>query len=138
MKAHDQGIAATIGYVQNKINEIVTNKGIRFAYDESLSDDTVLDPITMRNVVLAAQEIATNIVRHSQATHVEMYVHDTNGVLTIDVRDNGRGFDVSASGSGSGLANIRERMSEIHGTCRFESADRTGTRVVLSIPLAKT
>jgi signal transduction histidine kinase len=138
MKAHDQGIAATIGYVQNKINELVTNKGIRFAYDESLSDDTVLDPITMRNVVLAAQEIATNIVRHSQAAHVEMYVHDTNGVLTIDVRDNGRGFDVSASGSGSGLANIRERMSEIHGTCRFESADRTGTRVVLSIPLAKT
>jgi signal transduction histidine kinase/ligand-binding sensor domain-containing protein len=136
MKAHDQRIAATIGYVQLKINELVSNRGMSFTYDESLSDDTLLDPITMRNVVLASQEIATNIVRHSKATHVVMYVRDTNAMLTIDVRDNGTGFDASTKSSGSGLANIRERMHEIHGTCAIESSPETGTRIVLSIPLA--
>ena len=138
MKAHDQRLAATIGYVQLKINELVSNKGMSFAYDESLSDDTLLDPITMRSVVLAAQEIATNIVRHSKATHVVMYVRDTNAMLTIDVRDNGTGFDVSTKSSGSGLANIHERMHEINGTCVIESSPETGTRIVLSIPLANT
>lgn len=135
MKANDQRLSATIGYVHNKVSDLMAGKGVAYSYEESLSHDHELEPITMRNVVLAVQEVATNIVRHSNASTVSMYVRDTNDVLTIDVRDNGRGFDVTTQASGSGMSNIRERMDEIGGTITVDSTPSQGTRIVLSIPL---
>lgn len=135
MKASDQRLSGTIGYVHNKLSDLMVDKGIAYSYDESLTRDHDLDTITMRNVVLATQEIATNIVRHSHATSVSMYIRDTNDVLTIDVRDDGRGFDQDAPSTGSGLSNIRERMEEIAGTVVIDASASNGTRIVLSIPL---
>lgn len=135
MKANDQRLSATIGYVHNKVSDLMAGKGITYAYDESLARDHELDTITMRNVVLAVQEIATNIVRHSNATSVSVYVRDTNDVLTIDVRDDGRGFDEHTASMGSGISNICERMDEVGGSVAIDSYTSNGTRIVLTIPL---
>ena len=137
MKANDQRLSATIGYGHNKVSELMAGKGIAYAYEESLAHEHELEPLTMRNVVLAVQEVATNIVRHSNATVVTMYVRDTSSVLTIDIRDNGRGYDVTKQSSGSGMSNIRERMDEIGGTITVESTPSDGTRIVLSVPLQR-
>ncbi len=135
MKSNDDRLATTIGYVQEKVSDLMKDKGIDFTYDEMLTRERSIDPITMRNIVLAVKEIATNVVRHSGARSVAMYVRDTQHVLTIDIRDDGKGFDAGARRTGNGLHNISERMAESGGIVTIESASSAGTRIVLTIPL---
>ena len=134
MKSNDDRLAATIGYIQSKVADLMSDKGISFSYDELLTKEHLIDAIAMRNIVLSTKEIATNIVRHSQASSVSMFVRDTHGALTVELRDNGIGFDPSRSHRGSGLLNIRERMMEIGGRVEISSSNE-GTRFVLSVPL---
>lgn len=135
MKSSDDRLATTIGYVQAKVSDLMYDKGIAFTYEEILSRDRSIDTITMRNIVLATKEIATNIVRHSRATNVAMYVRDQQDVLTVDIRDNGSGFEVGKQRTGNGLHNIHERMTESGGSVAIESSPGEGTRIVLTIPL---
>lgn len=67
-----------------------------------------------------------------------MYVRDTNHVLTIDVRDDGKGFVVGEHRTGNGLHNIQERMAESGGSVAIETTPGKGTRVVLTIPMQRS
>lgn len=138
MKANDHRLASTIGYVQGKVADLMADKGIDFTYDEQVMSDRNIDTILMRNIVLAVKEIATNIVRHSQATTSSMLVRAVEDSLTIELRDNGRGFERNSNPSGAGLGNLSERMQEVGGRVIIESEINSGTRVVLEIPLRRS
>lgn len=135
MKSSDTRLGTTIGYVQSKVADLMQDAGIAFRYEELGLGEFQLDALAMRNIVLAVKEIATNIVRHSRATSVQMIVRVAHRVLTIDVRDNGVGFTRPVS-SGHGLANIAERVAETGGVVSIDSDHGSGTRVLLTIPLS--
>jgi signal transduction histidine kinase len=135
MKSSDDRLASAIGYVRDKIQDLLADKGIEFLYEESLTQDHTADAIMMRSIVLSVKEIATNIVRHSQASSVEMHVRDSDNQLTIDIRDSGIGFDQTKHRQGHGLSHLRERMAEIGGRVDITSSPTAGTRVILSMPL---
>jgi signal transduction histidine kinase len=65
-------------------------------------------------------------------------------LLTIDVVDDGVGFDAAApsdprkDGSGFGLVGLRERVEGASGTLSIESAPRKGTSVAIHVPLSAT
>jgi signal transduction histidine kinase len=59
----------------------------------------------------------------------------------VSIADHGCGFDPArpaAATGGNGLANMRERLANIGGECRIESAPGRGTTVILRWPLDKT
>jgi signal transduction histidine kinase len=61
----------------------------------------------------------------------------TDDSLAITVEDDGTGFVASRlepEAEQDGLANMRERMREIGGTCTIDSAPGLGTRVALRLP----
>jgi signal transduction histidine kinase len=84
-----------------------------------------------------AQESLRNVVRHARASSVNVRVVDKDGGISLAVRDNGRGFDVSAtSGRASlGLASMRERVRVVGGTLTIESSLGRGTVINAWIPL---
>jgi len=60
-----------------------------------------------------------------------------NGILTLEVADNGRGFnslDLSDS-EGLGIAGMRERAALVNGTLEVVSQPEKGTRVCFKVPL---
>lgn len=88
------------------------------------------------------QESLTNIHRHSGASRAEISVARLPGGLVMKIRDFGKGiaaatlerFRSDATGTGVGLAGMRERIRELGG--RFEvSADRNGTLIVVTVPV---
>ena len=86
-----------------------------------------------RNVFLTIKEALHNVVKHSQATEVKLTVN-INHHLTIDLKDNGTGFDQNNIRSFSnGLSNMESRVKEIGG--KIEIRNKQGTVVNLSIPL---
>ena len=74
------------------------------------------------------QEAFSNIAKHARAEHVSARVLAVDGVATLTVQDDGRGFDPAAvpSGGHMGLRIMSERLERIAGTLTVESVARRG------------
>jgi signal transduction histidine kinase len=86
------------------------------------------------------QEALTNILRHAQATEVEITMKEDDGELVLRISDNGKGItDKEKSGSQSlGLLGMRERAHLIDGKIDISGTEGEGTMVTLRIPLRPT
>jgi PAS domain S-box-containing protein len=95
-----------------------------------------LDDIAATAAYRIAQEALTNVIRHSLATHVEVTLQSDEGMLTLAVTDNGRGFNMMklSESEGLGLAGMRERASLSGGTLEIQSHRAKGTQVYLRLP----
>ncbi|WP_203780506.1 ATP-binding protein [Paractinoplanes rishiriensis] len=71
-------------------------------------------------------EALTNVVKHAQANEVQVLLGRPDGQLTVEVRDDGTGFDPGAAG-GLGLAGLADRMSIVRGTLRRRGRCRDGS-----------
>ncbi len=78
-------------------------------------------------------ESVANVVKHANATSVDVRVQRLDGVVVIEVADDGIGG--ADSGGGSGLRGLADRVAALDGTLRVESPPSEGTRVVAEIPV---
>jgi len=75
------------------------------------------------------QEVLNNIVKHAQATHIDVNLNTQNSVSYIVIKDNGKGFDThSVKSKGLGLESIKERVKIIGGTLDVMSGNK-GTEI---------
>ncbi len=85
-----------------------------------------------------AQEALSNVAKHSEATHVELSLVMDDDEISIEISDNGKGFNVSSAElNGIGLRSMRERMEALGGGLRLESTVGQGTRLIARCPLTK-
>ena len=85
-----------------------------------------------------AQEALRNAARHAEAKHVELRVRHDATSATLEVADDGRGFDVKRAEErrpGMGLFSMRERVALVNGSLTLTSAPARGTRIVATVPL---
>ncbi|MBL0766132.1 tetratricopeptide repeat protein [Marivirga atlantica] len=78
------------------------------------------------------QELINNIIKHSQASNVQVQLYKVEQQLMLLVEDDGKGLENKAT-KGYGLKNIESRLSIIHGKVNFESAG--GTTAIISVPV---
>jgi signal transduction histidine kinase len=83
-----------------------------------------------------AQEALTNVARHARASSCVVRLVVMNEGMELEIVDDGVGISQGRS-AGVGLSSMRERASELGGTCVVESTPEGGTRVLVSLPLAK-
>ncbi|MEZ4737231.1 MAG: sensor histidine kinase [Caldilineaceae bacterium] len=85
------------------------------------------------------QEALSNIMRHAQAHQVTVNLERMDSQVTLDIRDDGQGFDPAQvhgnDGQGFGLLGMGERMGMIDGRLKVDSAPGRGTRVLASAPV---
>jgi PAS domain S-box-containing protein len=77
-------------------------------------------------------EALTNVAKHSRAGHAAVSAHIEDGVLCVQVRDDGIG---GARPDGSGLLGLADRLAALDGHLRLESPPGGGTLVAAAIPL---
>ena len=85
------------------------------------------------------QEALTNVAKHAQATRCRVYLQRLTNTLLVTIEDDGVGFDPAALGGaagprGLGLVGIRERVAQLRGQLRLESAPGKGTRLTVEVP----
>jgi signal transduction histidine kinase len=85
------------------------------------------------------QEALTNVAKHARATACRVYLQRLPHTILITVEDNGAGFDTAPPDAairrrGIGLIGIRERVAQLRGTVRIESAAGKGTCVTVELP----
>ncbi len=82
-----------------------------------------------------AQEAINNIIKHAQATVIDIHLHYNNILLTMQINDNGKGFNVEQIVPGTGIQNIKKRAALLKGTCTISSTENSGTKIKIEIPL---
>lgn len=84
-----------------------------------------------------AQEALTNISKHAQPRKVEIDLSDQEGVLTMEVSDDGVGIDqgMLEKPRAFGLKGLQERARTVGGWIDISSRPGEGTSVILSVPL---
>jgi signal transduction histidine kinase len=86
-----------------------------------------------------AQEALANVARHADAGRVALTLSYMEDLVTLDVRDDGAGFDpararAEESDGGYGLTAMRERVQRIAGTLAVESEPGAGTAISACVP----
>ncbi len=84
-----------------------------------------------------AHEALNNALKHAQATAVSVTIHSDSDRITLEVYDNGRGFETAVGErlGGLGLVSMRERAEMLNGRLAITSSPEDGTTVCAEIPL---
>jgi two-component system sensor histidine kinase UhpB len=128
----DQGLVAAVQWLAGGFER---RSGLRVTIRRS--SDQIDVPMDVQLVAYrTAQEALTNIAKHTKATAVDIDLSDGEGVLTLEVTDNGQGMspDALRKAESFGLLGLRERAATVDGWLDVSTSPR-GTTVILSVPL---
>ena len=123
-----------LSYIRSYTVEYLTQNGIKCKVDTPDTFPSVfVSGEFRRNIFLSLKEALHNIIKHSQAGHVNIAI-DINHQLTITVQDDGIGFDGKhIRPFSNGLTNMETRMKGLGGSIQIKN--ERGTTVLLSVPL---
>ena len=100
-----------------------------------------LSPAVGLIVYRIVQEALSNVARHAKAAKATVRVTQRDGLMRVEVKDDGIGFDVKLTErpqeAGLGIFGMEERASLFGGTLTIDSTPDRGTIVVAEIPLTE-
>ena len=97
-------------------------------------DSAVTEP-ARGHLLLCLREALSNAAHHAQATEIVVRVSVLLGRLTLEVVDDGIGYQPDAARQSSGLDNMRTRAEGLRGTFSISTRAEGGTRLAWSVPL---
>lgn len=81
------------------------------------------------------QEAVNNALKYAQPNRIHVQAQRINNSLQIEIRDDGKGFDLENVNFGNGLHNMRKRMEEIGGNLEIKTLTNHGTQILLQLPV---
>lgn len=132
----EQGLQAAL---QWQVEQFAARSGLEVRFSAPEPGLPALDAQTSLVIYRTVQEALTNVVKHAQAQRVGVDLMLVDGVLSVEVSDNGRGLSPTdlEKASSFGLRGLRERAATVGGWMDISSSGRgRGTSVLLSLPLA--
>lgn len=129
----DQGLVAAVQWLCENF-ERRTGIPVRLQRSrEHIAVDDAIQLVAYRT----AQEALTNISKYAQASRVTVDLSDQEGVLTVEITDNGCGMAPAQHqrAKGFGLRGLQERARTVEGWLDISSHPGKGTSIIVSIPL---
>jgi len=105
---------------------------VAFVSDDTVRAETDSQRIALQSVTRAA---LANVAKHTAATRVSVRLHSTPEVTTLEIEDNGRGFDAATPPTNGrfGLAGMKRRVELLGGELRIESRLGGPTTITASL-----
>ena len=130
---------------EDSITEALQNQLLEFRSVTSIEADLTATgderpiPTTVSAALLRiVQEGLANVYRHSQASKVDVALAFDQGLVRLEISDNGMGFtrqEAPQAIHGRGLKNMTQRAEELGGSLAIDSRIGEGTRLEVTIPL---
>jgi signal transduction histidine kinase len=126
LEAH--GIAAAL---QAFLAQVAEDAALEYSLDDRLQIEP--EPEARTVVYRIAQEAVSNVCKHARASRVDVGLSEYDGGVLVEIKDDGAGFDATASRQAPpghlGLLVMRERAEQSGGWCTVESEPGLGTTV---------
>jgi signal transduction histidine kinase len=125
-----------VAALRQYINTFGEQHNLTMQFEAAGVDDERLPPAVETNLYRIVQEALTNVVKHTEATRVDVLVERRGDQLVTIIEDNGEGFDPGTVGQNSrlGLLGMHERAEMLGGTLVVESTIGTGTTIYVEVP----
>jgi PAS domain S-box-containing protein len=138
----DHGIFPAIQKMTQELSKL-TGKTILF--DNKSEKNQRFDSLAETNIYRATQEAVNNAIKYAQANYILVTINFGEGMLSVVIDDDGKGFDDSILGEtpkntsegGMGLFYMKERIDYINGRLFINSVPGKGTRVTINYKEAK-
>ncbi|SDP93248.1 Signal transduction histidine kinase [Rhodoferax sp. OV413] len=129
----DQGLSAAVQWLAQSFQKRTGISTTFHATHEKINVDKAIQLVAYRT----AQEALTNISKHAECSAVSIELTDGEGVLTLEVTDNGRGVQKSQldKPKAFGLRGLHERAKTVQGWLDISNRGGVGTSIILSVPL---
>lgn len=124
--------------VQEMMDLLSVSTQLRFSFDHQPGEIPVSKEKEI-HIYRLVQEILNNVVKHANATQVDIKLYEEKKQYCLDISDNGSGFDQQKAldrKKGLGLQNILRRTEILKGKVYLETAPGKGTSYHFSIPQA--
>lgn len=136
-------LKSLLSKIRNYYFELFNDKNIRLTTEiEMAGPDAVLSDQFRHHIFLILKEVSNNIICHSKADQVFLRAGINDGYCSIEVEDNGCGFDTDLKrenySRGNGLGNIRKRALESGIQLEIKSIIGSGTSIILTFKIAQT
>jgi PAS domain S-box-containing protein len=112
--------------ISNLANDFLLRAGLRVELRIDQQAQTMVTP-TLTPVYRLLQEALNNIVKHAQASQVEIELSCVNKQGILKIKDDGIGFETSRSSNGIGLLSMRERATALGADFKVISSPGAGT-----------
>ena len=126
------------------ISEIIKHYGMKCQADTGLKitvdakEIAEVSPKIKDNLYRIYQETLANVIKHAGASEVIVTLLEKDSILSLEVKDNGKGFIYRKKGGryqGIGLSTIQERVDLLNGTLVVESSPLEGTAIRVEAPI---
>ncbi|MEO1448233.1 MAG: two-component regulator propeller domain-containing protein [Bacteroidota bacterium] len=105
---------------------------------EELGEELEMPLESRRHLLLLGKEALHNALKYAAAERVILRVGREVEALWMEIRDDGKGFDLNQKGQGYGLQNMQKRAEAMQGELTIESEAGKGTRIKVVLPLEET
>ncbi len=131
----DAGLVAALGWL---VKSFGARAGVAAEF-ESNREDVDLAPTRAAALYRVAQEALNNVAKHAEATRVNVTLFATPQDVTLEIADDGAGFDprVLNATPGFGLRGMVERARALGGWAEIDSAPKRGTTIMFCMPCAE-
>jgi len=135
LNVNNDNLQSLVAYIRKFCSEFLGEAGIKMIFTETITDpQRELKGIVRRNVYQSVKEAVHNIVKHAEASQVELAIATVENELHILIRDNGKGMDGEPAKLWSnGLRNMRKNIEAIKG--RITWLTDNGTEVSIQAPM---
>jgi signal transduction histidine kinase len=118
--------------------ELLTPLGVACNYEiDPVAEKLLEQPDARKNILLIAKEAINNIAKYSRASECSVILHARQGMLLLEISDNGIGMNAQQQDHGNGLKNMRLRTEILGGSFDLQTASGKGTSVVCRFPLTR-
>jgi signal transduction histidine kinase len=87
------------------------------------------------NLFRIVQEALNNIIKHAEASHVDIQLIGHRKNITIAIEDDGKGFNPNTKKEGLGIKNMISRAQQLNGELSIDSKINFGTSILIIVPL---
>lgn len=137
LNVNNDNLQSLVAYIRKFCADFLGEAGIQMVFSETIAQpERELKGVIRRNVYQSVKEAVHNVVKHAEASRVELAIATVENELHILIKDNGKGMSSEPAKSWSnGLRNMRQNIESIKG--RIDWISENGTQISIWTPMSQ-
>ncbi len=118
-------------YIEELIANLSGRINISLTVSPKFQKKNIFTEVQLYRII---QEFTTNVLKHSEASLIRIYIKDNTTSLAVVISDNGQGFEYEAVKKGMGIKNIEARIKSLNAAHKWKNTPGNGSLLIIKIP----